>query len=314
MEASVADRREGYLPPMPRPAPKSDPAPRAPARERAQSPGPTEDRVGGGFYDEPAIYDMVYWPGTSEEVTGLERLARRTLGTRWTGPWLEPACGTGRCVRVVARRGRVSSIAGFDLAPRMLAFAQAKVDAMPRAAGERARLFVADMTGFGAAYRSLGLAPAVFAFNLHNTIRHLDSDRAMLAHLREMSACMEPGAVYAVGMGLARYGVEGVTEDVWTGGRGSTRVTQVCQYLPPFAAEGKAGRTERVISHITVSREGEPDQHHDATYPLRAYSLEQWTAIVRESPFELAGLADSEGREMGPVQHAYAVFVLRNRG
>lgn len=275
---------------------------------------PDSDQVGGGFYDEPALYDMVYWPGTPDEVTGLERLAKRTLGARWTGPWLEPACGTGRCVRVVARRGRVASIAGFDLAARMLTFARTKIDALPKAARERVTLFGGDMTDFAGAYRALGLAPAVFAFNLHNTIRHLDSDRAMLAHLRQMSACMDKGGVYAVGMGLARYGIDGVTEDVWSGSKGATRVTQVCQYLPPFAARGKAGRTERVISHITVSREGEPDRHHDASYPLRAYSYEQWSALVRESPFELEGLADSEGREMGPVQHAYAVFVLRNRG
>lgn len=288
--------------------PDPDPEPTPPASPTTQA-----DQTGGGFYDEPALYDMVYWPGTPDEVTGLERLAKRTLGARWSGPWLEPACGTGRCVRVVARRGRVKSIAGFDLAARMLTFAQQKVDALPKAASERVTLFEGDMTNFSAVYRKLGLAPAVFAFNLHNTIRHLDSDRAMLAHLREMSACMEKGAVYAVGMGLARYGIDGVTEDVWSGSKGATRVTQVCQYLPPFAATGKAGRTERVVSHITVSREGEPDRHHDATYPLRAYNLEQWSELVRESPFELEGLADSEGREMGPVQHAYAVFVLRNR-
>ena len=43
------------------------------------------------------------------------------------------------------------------------------------------------------------------AFNPVNTIRHLESDRAMLRHFAQMADIMKPGAIYVVGVSLIDY-------------------------------------------------------------------------------------------------------------
>src|SRR5690606_35644929 len=60
--------------------------------------------IAQGFYDEPMLYDVLHGKGTAGEVRGLRHLADR-LGLDPTGPWLEPACGSGRYVRAAVARG-----------------------------------------------------------------------------------------------------------------------------------------------------------------------------------------------------------------
>lgn len=255
------------------------------------------------FYSLTEWYDILHAPGTARDVAVVRRIARRAkaLG-RDPGVWLEPACGTGRHLRVLAAKG--DRALGFDLKPEMVAYAKRSFRDMR---APRPRAFVADMRDFDDGRR---LPRIDVAFNLINTIRHLSSDAAMLAHFAAIARVLAPAGVYVVGVSLAAYGLEGPTEDVWTARRAGVRVSQVVQYEPPTGSRGEAARSERVISHLIVSRRGMPDEHVDSVYSLRSYNLAQWRELVRRSALREVAVADSSGAPATPSEPGYYLFVL----
>ncbi|GJQ29387.1 MAG: N,N-dimethyltransferase [Phycisphaerae bacterium] len=264
------------------------------------------------FYAIPRLYDILHAEGTAHDVRVLRRLRRRFVPGRIVGEtWLEPACGTARYLREAARFGLRG--VGFDTHPSMLAYAR-RVRRLPPRPGVarqgRVTLFRARMEDFDRAH---AVPPIHLAFNLINTIRHLATDRAMLDHLAAVARVLAPGGVYIVGLGLAAYGHESITEDVWSGRRGPVRVSQVVQYIPASGSRGEGARAERVISHLTV-RTGSRDRHLDSTYALRSYNLAQWTAIIDRSPLCLLGTSDADGRPVTPRDPGYFLWVLGARG
>ncbi|HEX2839289.1 MAG TPA: class I SAM-dependent methyltransferase [Phycisphaerales bacterium] len=269
------------------------------------------------FYADALLYDILHQEGTSHDARVMARIVRahgpaRPRGTPLT--LLEPACGSGRYLVALANAGHRA--AGFDLSPAMVRHAQASARAAGVGGGVRA--FTARMESFALppAWRAHG------AFNLINSIRHLETDAAMLAHLRCMEQALLPGGVYVVGLGLCAYGIETESEDVWTGSRVvggvRTRVTQTVQYLPaPEAGRNsgrKALRMERVISHMTVRRgtgARATERHIDSAYVLRSYDMAQWRAIVGRAGWEIAAVTDQDGLAARPSEPGYYLWVLR---
>lgn len=260
--------------------------------------------IAPGFYDQPALYDVLHTAGTAAEVRGLLHVSER-LGLDPAGPWLEPACGSGRYLRAAVARG--VRIAGFDLSPAMIDYARERLRG---ADGRLYRLGVAGMEGFDAAL----LAPGwrfELAFNPINTIRHLESDAAVLVHLARVRDALRPGGVYAVGISQSAYGLEQPSEDVWEGKRGPLHVRQVVQYTPPSTPD--ADRFELVHSVLAVTRPG-GNTIIPSSYALRCYDRAQWEAIVGASGFEVAGWADEGGAAIEPPGHdapGYALWLLR---
>lgn len=254
------------------------------------------------WYDFPAWYDILHTPGTAREVDGLSRIARRFVGPS-ARAWLEPACGTGRYLRVAAGRG--CRVAGFDLNPRMIDYTRASLDRR----GLAGEVFVADMTTFRVK------KPGTFdlAFCTINSVRHLHSDDAMLAHLAAVARALSPRGVYALGMETTIYGGTFPTEDVWSGTRGRVHVRQLVQYLPPT----RARRMEHVASHLTITTPTD-EKHLESTYDLRAYDLTQWTALLDLARWDVVALCDADGNDAlrtpkgGPVG-GYALWVIRPR-
>lgn len=262
-----------------------------------------------GLYDDPEIYDILHAPGTRDEVDGLEQIERRFVDPALTARarlWLEPACGSGRYLREANRRG-IDTV-GFDLSEGMIGYARDHSPA-PGAGVGRAEYFNADMTDFA---RRLGRRRASFAFNLINTIRHLTSDQAMLAHLGQVAQILAPGGVYVVGISLTAYGAEAPSEDVWVGARGRRRVTQVVQFIPPNADGNARSRSELVISHLAVESAG-GTQHRDSRYRLRTYSLEQWKDLIERSPLEVVAEVDEVGQVWPAADGGYHLFVMKYR-
>lgn len=261
------------------------------------------------FYSLTELYDILHKPGTAKEVSGLERIARkfapRAVADGERSPaWLEPACGTGRYLRVLSARGYRAI--GFDQSGDMTAYAERSLRGAPRPV----RVFTAGMEDFEG---GLGRVKIDFAFNLINTIRHLSSDRAMVEHLDAMARVMKRHAVYIVGISLTAYGREREDEDLWKGRRGSTEVTQIVQYIPPAAgSRGIAARTERVISHLVV-RSGEQTRDITSAYTLRCYSLKQWMRVVEQSGLSIVTSIDERGNEHLARDGGYCVFVLAKK-
>jgi SAM-dependent methyltransferase len=247
------------------------------------------------LYRHPSWYDVLHAPGTAEEVDGLERIARRFVA-RDARTWLEPCCGTGRYLRVLAGRGR--RVAGVDLSRPMLDYAWQRLRA--RGLHRRARLLRGSMLDVG---RLLPPGSIDAAFNPINSIRHLRSVGDVRAHLRGVARVLAPGGAYIVGLSLSAFGRESPGEDVWVGRRG--RVRQVVQYLPP----ARRGRPERVISHVEVRT---PARTIDFSwsYDLLALDGRTWRQAVSAAGLRIAATVDENGGDAPAVEPGYALYVL----
>lgn len=251
-----------------------------------------------GFYDDPEVFDILHAAGTAREVDGLERIARKFCSLHGEGTrWLEPACGTGRYLKVAAKRGY--RVVGIDLSPDMVKYAR-------RAIGSPRGAMVADMTRFASKVGRVD-----FAFCLINSIRHLESDEAMVKHLREMRKALNPGAAYAVGLSTTAYGMESPSEDVWEGRRGAMHVKQVAGYFPPTR---KSNRFEDVFSHLVITRgkgTKAKEEHREHAYRLRCYNTGQWEAVVKRAGMSIAAVTDERGETHNPGLYGYALYILR---
>lgn len=269
------------------------------------------------LYDDPSVYDVLNTPGTAEEVRGLEKMRRRWGCARTAAPvaaatrravapstWLEPACGTGRYLRLAARRRH--RVLGIDRSAPMVEYALRRMKSLGLA--RRADLRTGDMTRLPLEWRGR----VDFAFCLVNTIRHLPGDRDVLAHFREIARVLRPRAVYCVGITLTTYGVEFPSEDVWDGRRGPVRVKQVIQYVPPVTPADERARAERVYSHLIVTR-GRRVEHRDSRYILRTYSRRQWESLIARSPLRVKAVVDEQGVPLHLSPSGYGVWVLGKR-
>lgn len=249
------------------------------------------------FYDLPMLYDVLHAPGTAADLDGFQRMAERYVDGS-SKRWLEPACGTGRFVRLAAKRGLRAT--GIDLSEAMIGYAQR------RGIG---RYVLGDITKLTEHFKPGSFD---FAFCPINSVRHLPSDAAMVRHLKNMHAVLKPGGVYAVGI---NYGgvVDGVplefpSEDIWAAARGTLRVTQVVQYETP---QELGDRTEHVRSVLTVQRGARPSEQVLSTYTLRTYTRAHWDAVVRASELRPVATVDEAGREVTIGDAGYGIHILK---
>jgi SAM-dependent methyltransferase len=255
---------------------------------------------GGGLYLEPLVYDVVNGPGTAREVDALIRAS----GSRPGSVWLEPACGTGRYLHRLRRRGY--PVRGYDPEPAMLDHAGRRLARL----GRDHRLVRAEFTTPAAALADLG--PVDVAFCPVNSLRHLHRDQDVLAHLEQIAGLLAPGGVYLVGLDL-HHDQRQVEEDVWQAARGRLEVTQVVQYLPP----GPGSRREQVIVEVVVRRP-RGVQHHSFTYDLRTYTESQWGSLVDRSALRRLRVCNASGRPLdavaaGSARLPYQIEVLERR-
>lgn len=253
---------------------------------------------GGGLYQAPLYYDVVNTPGTAPETAALIRLARRFAARSGPGSiWLEPACGTGRYLRHLQRRGR--RVRGYDAQPAMLEFAAARLD-------NDAGLATAAFTTPAEKLRDFGHADV--AFCPVNSLRHLHTDRDVIAHFEQIAALLADGGVYIVGLDL-HVAERQPDEDVWHARRGGLAITQVVQYLPP----DPGSRREHVVVELLATRP-RGQEHLSFAYDLRTYTERQWTALLARSPLRRLATANANGRPVnGAARLPYQLEVLARR-
>ena len=245
------------------------------------------------YYLDPLIYDLIYDGGTADQWRTLQLLAER-FEVSADGVWLEPACGSGRLLVAAAAAG--IAVAGFDREPRMLEFARGR---LPKSA----QLFEADYLDC-----ATRLAPQkfAFAFNLVNSIRHLESDAALIGHLDQMAALLAPNARYLVGLSLHDPATAEVEEDVFRGSRDGVTAVEVVQSLPPEPGE----RSELIVSHLTIERPGVAPEHRDTSFSLRTYTAEEWEGAVAASQLRIDETFNLWGDRFTPVGGTYGLYSL----
>lgn len=247
------------------------------------------------LYSDPEVYDILHAPGTPEEVRTLAFVHRR-FAPGAPKVALEPACGSGRYLALLARRG--FEVHGFDLDPGMVRYAAERT---PKGAVTRGRFDDFRLTRLRG---RVGLA-----FCPINSIRHVASDAEMVRHLTRIKACLHPMGVYVVGISLSAYGLEMPSEDLWSGRRGKVRVKQVVSFVPAPGARTAAQRAERVHSVLEVSR-GKQTETRSSAYTLLSYSREQWERVIRRAGLRVVARTQEQGRVYDPGAIGYALWVL----
>ncbi|HEY2827459.1 MAG TPA: class I SAM-dependent methyltransferase [Pirellulales bacterium] len=191
------------------------------------------------WFDHPEWFEIGFQDVTKQEADFFEKAFKRWCKFP-VKRLLEPACGSGRLVVEMARRGY--DLTGFDLS-------QPSVDYLRRELKRRklkGTAYKADMTR----YR----VPKKFdsAFCTYNSFRVLTTEIAARSFLQSTAAAVRPGGLFFLGLHLAPPGIEPYCVERWTGERGRTKVTTTLRIV---ASDSKR-RVERLRINVLVREFG----------------------------------------------------------
>lgn len=218
------------------------------------------------WYETPRYYDAVFDAGTRQEADFLERVAA-LHGTSSGRRALEPACGSGRLVHALARRGwRVS---GFDRSAAMLRYARRRVARLE----PRPHLVEADLADFR--------LPGRFdlAHCLVSTFKYLLEGSSARAHLARVARHLAPGGIYVLGFHLSDYDERARVRERWVAVRRGTRIVCNIQSWPPE----RRTRLEMVRSRLRVER-ASGELRSETTWRFRTYDAAQARRLLASVP------------------------------
>jgi SAM-dependent methyltransferase len=235
----------------------------SPARVRQSSPTrwSTID-----WYDTPRYYDIVFDTDTKREADFLEEMLRRH-GRPNGARVLEPACGSGRLVSEMARRG--FDVLGFDRNAAMLEYAARRL----RSRGLSARLEIGELATFQTNARF------DLAVCLVSTFKYLLDERSARSHLQSVARGLVPGGIYVLGFHLTDYGSDALSRERWVATRGRTRVVCNTQVWPA----DRRKRLEDVRTRLLVTN-GARKLRNETRWQFRTYDARQVRALLASVP------------------------------
>ncbi|HCN29706.1 MAG TPA: class I SAM-dependent methyltransferase [Verrucomicrobiales bacterium] len=255
------------------------------------------------WYDTPLQYDIIFDADTPREADFLEAMWVEHGPSGPPGRVLEPACGSGRLVLEMARRGW--SAAGFDGNASMLEFARGRL----AAAGMGALLWQDRMESF----RVPGRARFDLAHCLVSTFKYLLTEDHAVSCLRRVASVLKPGGIFVLGLHLTEYGRATPDHERWVAERGGIHVTCNTRTWP---ADPRA-RLEAVRTRLRV-RQGGREHLQETRWHFRTYSAAELHRLLRQVPeLRLAACHDFTYDAAAPLRldgsHLDAVLVLRRR-
>lgn len=227
------------------------------------------------WYRFPLYYDIIFEPDTRREASFLEGVLWRHGAVPAGKPAriLEPACGGGRTVLELARRGH--RVTGFDASPEMLAFGEERRRKATPEIRERMHLQRARLESF----RLKG--PFDLAHCLLSTFKYLLTEEDALSHLRRVAGALAPGGLYVIGLHLTRYGRRRNERETWRNERGKVRVISETHTEPPDTAT----RLEWLRNRMRVRRAGIREvERLETRFQCRTYNAAELQALVAKVP------------------------------
>ncbi len=252
------------------------------------------------WYDLPRYYDIAFQSETAAEAAFLEA-AFHKYAAREVRQVLEPACGTGRLVCELARRGY--RLTAFDTSRPALAFLRRRLARQNLAA----HVVQAEMARFS--------LPGAFdaAYNTFDSFRHLLTEEAARRHLDSVADSLRRGGIYVLGFHLLPPDASEECVERWTERRGQTTVTVTLRVL----ATDRRRRLEQIRVNLSVRR-GASRQRYVDEFPLRLYTARQFRRLLGRVPqLELCDVFDFWYEIDRPLrlsdELSDAVFILRRR-
>jgi SAM-dependent methyltransferase len=257
------------------------------------------------WYDTPLYYDIIFDADTEKEADFLEAIMQRhgKAGRRKALRILEPACGSGRLIEALAKRGHV--ISGFDLNEHMLDYSRERL----KSAKLKARLWQDRMEDFEVPRGQL----FDLAHCLVSTFKYVLTESGAAAHLQRVASSLKEGGLYVLGLHLTDYSQSTEDHERWAGEREAIKVTCNTHTWP---ADQKA-RTEKLRTRLRITREGRT-QMQETHWQFRTYNAAQLKRLLSKAPdFELVACHDftydlTDERKLDD-SYADIVLVLRKR-
>lgn len=218
------------------------------------------------WYDTPRYYDIVFDTDTKLEADFLEKILRRH-GRPNGSRVLEPACGSGRLVSEMARRG--FDVLGFDRNAAMLEYAARRL----RSRGLSARLETGELESFRTTARF------DLAVCLVSTFKYLLDEKSARSHLRSVASSLVPGGLYVLGFHLTEYGNRAFSRERWVATRGRTRVVCNTQVWPA----NRRARLEDVRTRLLVTS-GARKLRNETRWQFRTYDAREVRALLAKVP------------------------------
>ena len=215
------------------------------------------------WYDTPLYYDIVYDVDTEAEAQFLSDVAERFCQSRGKDV-LEPACGTGRLLAALAKKGfRVS---GFDRSEAMLEFARLK---MVQEKVKEAGLELGDMESF----EMPGRFDLVFC--LLSTFKYLTTEDEARRCLQRVYQHLKPGGGFVLGVHLVDYASKRPEHERWVGKRDGIRVVSNTRTWPP----DNATRLEKIRNRLEVENDGGVHRQ-ESVWNCRTYDAEELSELI----------------------------------
>jgi SAM-dependent methyltransferase len=221
------------------------------------------------WYDTPLYYDIIFDADTPREADFLEAVWRRHASPGGGRRVLEPACGSGRLVFELARRGW--QVDGFDASVPMLDYARDRL----AKTGLRARLWPDQLQDFD--------APDAGGYDLAHclvsTFKYLLTEADARACLRRVADALRPGGIFVLGLHLSDYARTRPDHERWVAEREGVEVVCNTRTWPA----DRQGRLEHLRTRLRVLRAGQT-QTQETRWQFRTYDVRQLRALLRAVP------------------------------
>lgn len=252
------------------------------------------------IYDHPKYYDLVFGADCAAETKFILACAER-FSKRAARRFFEPACGTGRLLFALAKRG--FEVGGLDLNPKAVAFCHQRLQRH----GLAATVTVDDMSEFRVARRyDVG-------FNTINSFRHLATEKQAHGHLECMGRAISEGGLYLLGVHLTPTDAAPSDGESWSARRGHLSIN-----THMWAVERDAKRrVERYGIRFDVHSPSRSFRIEDELV-LRSYTAPQMERLIRSSEcWECVETFDFHYQIDEPIEvdatSEDVVYVLRKR-
>ena len=231
--------------------------------------------MSSSIYDYPKYYDLVYGSDWKAEVEFLEYCFENhaLVNVRQV---FEPACGTGRLLFRLAKRG--FEIGGLDINEKAVDYCNKRLSKH----GIQQKVFVGDMCDFQLSQ------PIDAAFNTINSFRHLETEQQSLDHMNCMTRALKPGGLYVLGIHLSPPKQPEVLSESWSARQGHLAVTTRMWLIE----SNKKQRYETFRLCFDIHKPtGSQTIQNDIRF--RTYTKSQILNLIKKTKaFEIAGIYD----------------------
>lgn len=242
------------------------------------------------IYDHPKYYDLVFGADVAAEIKFIlacEREYVLPVPSRTAEWYFEPACGTGRLMYALLRKGL--RVCGLDLNPNAVAFCNQRLQRH----GYDGAAIVADMCEFGcddfagilprsqtkpATKTGSKTGPVKVAFNTINSFRHVATEMQSRRHLQCMAEIVRPGGIYLLGVHLTPTRVPPSETESWSARRGHLAINTHMWTIE----RNKRKRMERFGIRFDIHTPSDSFRISDELR-LRSYTPIQMNSLIRSS-------------------------------